>query len=125
MNIPIVNLPFPLPINSWLSTDRNESFTACLHIVGEVKNDFSEGINSTRIHLKGRVTESSLPNSVDVDSRLSLKLINPLDGKEIFGILIINKILQSQWKNVNSFYGAVIEGDFIPTTNQGNENPFG
>jgi hypothetical protein len=125
MNIPIVNLPFPLPINSWLSTENNQSFTACLHIDGKVNSDFSEGVNSTRLQLKGRLVQSTLPSSVDVDCRLSIKMINPFDNKEMFGVMIVKKILQSQWKEVNSFYGAIIEGEFIPTTNQEDVNPFG
>lgn len=113
MNIPIVNLPFPLPINAWLTTPSNQTFTCCLHIDKQITSDFSDGVNSTRTYLKGRTVGIGIPSNVNVDSRLSARLRNNDTGKDILGVFIVKKILQSQWKDVNNFYGEIIEGEFM------------
>lgn len=131
MTIPTPKLPFELRVNCILTTSVQTKLEACLHYSKDqtIYRNYP-GINEPmqRVHLR-LVNPKSLPDDVLVGSRLLAAITDNNTGISTNHILVLTKIIQSQWKEATAAYGAVLKG-FLIQENRSTEQvetdkPFG
>jgi hypothetical protein len=122
--IPTPKLPYELPINAKLTFNDSIILEVCLHLTNSKSTQELPGISSDRQQVKFRlVNPKNLPESVKVDSRAIAEITDNQTSYVTKQVLIVTKIIQSQWKEASNEYGSVLEGIIIQETNQDSLNP--
>jgi hypothetical protein len=122
--IPTPKLPYELPINAKLTFNGSVVLEVCLHPTNSKITQELVGISGDRQQVKFRlVNPKNLPESVKVNSRAIAEVTDNQTEVVTKQVLIVTKIIQSQWKDTTSAYGAVLEGVIIQETNQDSLNP--
>jgi hypothetical protein len=130
MKIPTPPLPFELPINCKLILNDSQILEACLRYTRD-KTSYQDlpGIDESRQQIRMRlVNPKLLPESVKVNTRMIAEITDNSTGIITKHILIVLKIIQSQWKESANSYGAVLHGVLIQANSDSqvdNVNPFG
>lgn len=124
LKIPTPKLPYELPVNCKLTFNGSVILNVCLHLTNSERNQELPGVSGDRQQVKCRlVNPKNLPESIKLNSRAIAEITDNRTGVVTKYILIVAKIVQSQWKESTSAYGSVLEGVIIQETNQDSINP--
>jgi hypothetical protein len=130
LKIPIVKLPYELPINCKLTFNDSIILEVCLHMTKlKTSNQSLDGIASDRQEVKFRlVNPKKLPESIKINSRALAEITDNDNQVTTKYVLIVTRIIQSQWREATEHLGAVLEGVLIQETSNtivNPSNPFG